>query len=52
MDDFAQRHDFTKLGNARRFVSISGEDFRWVPDVSQCFKRTKTPIIISCISIR
>jgi putative DNA primase/helicase len=38
MDKFIQEEDYTELGNAKRFVAISGDDYKWVPDVKNWFK--------------
>ncbi|MEW8563753.1 MAG: phage/plasmid primase, P4 family [Candidatus Thiodiazotropha sp.] len=42
MDELEREHDYTELGNAKRFVAISGDNYKWVPDVKQWFKWTGT----------
>ena len=42
MTKIDKAYDYTELGNAKRFVEISGEDFKWVPDVKEWFKWTGT----------
>lgn len=37
-----QAFDYTELGNAKRFVKVVGDDYKWVPEVKGWYKWNRT----------